>query len=60
MQLFISFSCLFLQEGAASTAKVYADVNEVRPNEYSDYEALTVSWGDQARPPFLFVVFMNM
>mmetsp|Transcript_3190 Transcript_3190/g.8438 ORF Transcript_3190/g.8438 Transcript_3190/m.8438 type:complete len:421 (+) Transcript_3190:663-1925(+) len=35
------------KEGAASTARVYADVNQTRPSEYSDYEALTVNWGDQ-------------
>ncbi|KAK9165969.1 hypothetical protein Scep_001160 [Stephania cephalantha] len=33
--------------GAASKARVYADVNVVRPKEYWDYEALTVQWGDQ-------------
>ena len=38
---------MHMQEGAASIARVYADVNEKRPSEYSDYEALTVNWGDQ-------------
>ena len=31
-----------------SRATVYADVNEVRPREYWDYESLVVNWGDQA------------
>ena len=31
--------------GAASKARVYADVNVVRPKEYWDYESLTVQWG---------------
>lgn len=30
-----------------SIAKVYADVNSHRPEEYWDYEALQVKWGDQ-------------
>ncbi|KAF3324015.1 Casein kinase II subunit alpha [Carex littledalei] len=30
-----------------STARIYADVNELRPKEYWDYESLTVQWGDQ-------------
>ncbi|KAH9608737.1 hypothetical protein KSS87_019401, partial [Heliosperma pusillum] len=30
-----------------SKARVYADVNVLRPKEYSDYESLTVQWGDQ-------------
>ncbi|KAF7809920.1 casein kinase II subunit alpha-like [Senna tora] len=33
--------------GAASKARVYADVNVVRPKEYWDYESLTVQWGEQ-------------
>jgi len=33
--------------GVTSKARVYADVNVVRPKEYWDYEALTVQWGDQ-------------
>ncbi|KAK2426397.1 casein kinase II subunit alpha-2 [Trifolium repens] len=33
--------------GAASKARVYADINVVRPKEYWDYESLTVQWGDQ-------------
>lgn len=28
-----------------SKARVYADVNVVRPKEYWDYESLTVQWG---------------
>ncbi|EMS48777.1 Casein kinase II subunit alpha [Triticum urartu] len=30
-----------------SKARVYTDVNVVRPKEYWDYEALTVQWGEQ-------------
>mmetsp|Transcript_25556 Transcript_25556/g.66054 ORF Transcript_25556/g.66054 Transcript_25556/m.66054 type:complete len:388 (-) Transcript_25556:332-1495(-) len=30
-----------------SRARVYADVNEERPKEYWDYEALSVQWGEQ-------------
>ncbi|KAH6838158.1 casein kinase alpha 1 [Perilla frutescens var. hirtella] len=30
-----------------SKARVYTDVNVVRPREYWDYENLTVQWGDQ-------------
>ena len=33
--------------GAASVSRVYADVNESAPRDYWDYEALTVTWGDQ-------------
>ncbi|KAI0501507.1 hypothetical protein KFK09_016452 [Dendrobium nobile] len=33
--------------GAASKARVYADVNVARPKEYWDYESVTVQWGDQ-------------
>lgn len=29
--------------------RVYADVNVHRPRDYWDYEALTVTWGDQER-----------
>ncbi|KAG2535030.1 hypothetical protein PVAP13_9NG044700 [Panicum virgatum] len=32
---------------AMSKARVYADINVVRPKEYWDYEALTVQWGEQ-------------
>ena len=35
------------KEGTASLAKVYPDINVVRPREYWDYEALSVQWGDQ-------------
>jgi len=34
-------------EGTSSVARVYSDVNVVRPKDYSDYEALQVAWGDQ-------------
>lgn len=30
---------------AMSKARVYADVNVVRPKEYWDYESLAVQWG---------------
>ncbi|GMH06364.1 hypothetical protein Nepgr_008204 [Nepenthes gracilis] len=33
--------------GAASKARVYADVNVIRPKEYWDYESFTVQWGEQ-------------
>eukprot|EP01018_Ginkgo_biloba_P011633 Gb_11739 [translate_table: standard] len=33
--------------GVMSKARVYADVNVVRPKEYWDYESLAVQWGDQ-------------
>ncbi|XP_010906281.1 casein kinase II subunit alpha-2 isoform X3 [Elaeis guineensis] len=33
--------------GAASKARAYADINVHRPNEYWDYESLTVQWGEQ-------------
>ncbi|KAL8168356.1 hypothetical protein V2J09_009855 [Rumex salicifolius] len=33
--------------GAASKARVYADINVIRPKEYWDYESLTVQWGEQ-------------
>ncbi|KAH9712251.1 Casein kinase II subunit alpha-1 [Citrus sinensis] len=32
---------------AMSKARVYTDVNVLRPKEYWDYESLTVQWGDQ-------------
>ncbi|KAJ1484345.1 kinase-like domain-containing protein [Baffinella frigidus] len=39
------------EQGAAqrvqSKAKVYCDVNVVRPKEYWDYESIAVQWGDQ-------------
>mmetsp|Transcript_34396 Transcript_34396/g.76399 ORF Transcript_34396/g.76399 Transcript_34396/m.76399 type:complete len:345 (-) Transcript_34396:887-1921(-) len=35
------------KEGVASKAKVYADVNVLRPQEYSDYESFSIPWGDQ-------------
>jgi hypothetical protein len=31
--------------GATSKARVYADINVVRPKEYWDYESLAVQWG---------------
>ncbi|KAK7263232.1 hypothetical protein RJT34_30819 [Clitoria ternatea] len=30
-----------------SKARVYTDINVLRPKEYWDYESLTVQWGDQ-------------
>ncbi|CAA6653548.1 unnamed protein product [Spirodela intermedia] len=33
--------------GASSKARVYADVNVVRPKDYWDYESLTIQWGEQ-------------
>jgi len=30
---------------ANSISKVYADVNEKKPKEYSDYENFVVEWG---------------
>ena len=37
------------EQGAAqrmqSRAKVYRDVNVVRPKEYWDYESIAVQWG---------------
>lgn len=33
--------------GASSKARIYADVNVVRPKEYWDYESLAVQWGEQ-------------
>ncbi|XP_042509275.1 casein kinase II subunit alpha-4, chloroplastic-like [Macadamia integrifolia] len=33
--------------GAASKARVHADVNVLRPKEYWEYESLTVQWGEQ-------------
>ncbi|KAG8373855.1 hypothetical protein BUALT_Bualt11G0068600 [Buddleja alternifolia] len=33
--------------GAPSKARVYTDVNVIRPKEYWDYESLTVQWGEQ-------------
>ncbi|KAJ1414533.1 Serine/threonine-protein kinase, active site [Sesbania bispinosa] len=33
--------------GATSKARVYTDINVVRPKEYWDYESLTVQWGEQ-------------
>ncbi|KAG2282159.1 hypothetical protein Bca52824_053379 [Brassica carinata] len=33
--------------GAPSKARVYADVNVIRPKEYWDYESLAVQWGVQ-------------
>ena len=35
------------KEGVVSKAKVYESVCEARPSSYSDYEALSVAWGDQ-------------
>ncbi|KAK4493395.1 hypothetical protein RD792_017704, partial [Penstemon davidsonii] len=33
--------------GAPSKARVYPDINVIRPKEYWDYESLTVQWGEQ-------------
>ncbi|KAA8497429.1 Casein kinase II subunit alpha-2 [Porphyridium purpureum] len=33
--------------GKVSVARVYADVNDDRPEEYWDYDNLTVQWGNQ-------------
>ncbi|XP_039170021.1 casein kinase II subunit alpha-2-like [Eucalyptus grandis] len=33
--------------GSMSKARVYADVNVIRPKEYWDYESLAVQWGNQ-------------
>ena len=30
-----------------SKARVYTDINVLRPKEYWDYESLNVQWGDQ-------------
>jgi casein kinase II subunit alpha len=35
------------RDAVVSKARVYADVNVERQREYWDYEALTVSWGEQ-------------
>ncbi|KAJ7528045.1 hypothetical protein O6H91_16G080800 [Diphasiastrum complanatum] len=37
----------FRLPGAVSKARVYADVNVLRPKEYWDYESSIVQWGDQ-------------
>jgi hypothetical protein len=34
-----------------SKARVYTDVNVLRPKEYWDYEALTVQWGSVLSSP---------
>ncbi len=34
-------------EGPPSVARVYADVNVRQPTDYSDYEALSITWGEQ-------------
>ena len=33
------------RRGSMSKARVYSDVNVLRPKEYWDYESLTVQWG---------------
>ncbi|XP_059624000.1 casein kinase II subunit alpha-like [Cornus florida] len=33
--------------GAPSKARVYTDLNVIRPKDYWDYESLTVQWGEQ-------------
>lgn len=37
-----SKACRSREEGTTSIARVYADINEKRPAEYWDYEALNV------------------
>lgn len=34
-----------ISRGVMSKARVYSDVNVLRPKEYWDYESLTVQWG---------------
>ncbi|KAG6768160.1 hypothetical protein POTOM_027057 [Populus tomentosa] len=36
------------RRGSMSKARVYTDVNVLRPKEYWDYESLTVQWGNVA------------
>lgn len=43
--------------GAPSKAKVYADVNVVRPKDYWDYESLAVQWGYLLSP---FGIFLQL
>ncbi|WMV18301.1 hypothetical protein MTR67_011686, partial [Solanum verrucosum] len=43
----INSSKLEIDGKVMSKARVYTDVNVLRPREYWDYEALTVQWGDQ-------------
>ncbi|CAA3002971.1 casein kinase II subunit alpha-2-like [Olea europaea subsp. europaea] len=33
--------------GAPSKARIYTDVNVIRPKDYWEYESLTVQWGEQ-------------
>ncbi|XP_057493040.1 casein kinase II subunit alpha-like [Actinidia eriantha] len=35
------------RHGAPSEARVYSDVNVIRPKEYWDYESIAVHWGEQ-------------
>lgn len=41
----ISVSCFDSDLLSMSKARVYADVNVLRPKEYWDYESLSVQWG---------------
>ena len=43
--------------GAPSKARVYPDVNVVRPKDYWDYESLTVQWG-YSSPFFLLLLLL--
>lgn len=40
--------------GAPSKARVYADVNVVRPKDYWDYESLAIQWGYRLPSTFSF------
>ena len=35
------------RDAVPSKAKTYAEVNDEKPREYWDYEALSVQWGEQ-------------
>lgn len=46
--------------GAPSKARVYADVNVVRPKDYWDYESLAVQWGYRLPSPFSVLLQLNL
>ena len=47
--------------GAPSKARVYADVNVIKPKDYWDYESLAVQWGyPLSHLSILFVSFINI
>lgn len=46
-----------LLEPNMSKARVYADINVIRPREYWDYESLAVQWGYFLNLSFLLFVF---